>query len=73
MMKMVVTVKKNLNLILFVLMMVLLIVLAYWISERVISHLDQQVPGIGMTNTKVSSEWPVVRFACTERSRSMSR
>ena len=60
MMKMVVAVKKNLNLILFVLMMILLIVLAYWISERVISHLDQQVPGIGMTNTKVSSEWSVV-------------
>ena len=53
MMKMVATVKKNLNLILFVLMMILLIVLAYWISERVMSHLDQQVPGIGIVESKV--------------------
>jgi len=44
MLKMIITLKKNLNLILFVLMMILLIFLAYWISERVISHLDQQVP-----------------------------
>jgi len=53
MMKMVVTLKKNLNLILFVLMMILLIVLAYWISERLMNHLDQQVPGIGIVESKV--------------------
>ena len=47
-MKMVFIVKKNLNLILFVLMMILLVCLAYWISERLINHLDQQVPGIGI-------------------------
>ena len=44
---MVLTVKKNLNLILFVVMMIILVCLAYWISERLINHLDQQVPGIG--------------------------
>jgi len=49
-MKMVITVKKNLNLILFVLMMILMIVLAYWISERLINHLDKQVPEIGMVS-----------------------
>jgi flagellar biogenesis protein FliO len=53
-MKMVLAVKKNLNLILFVLMMILLIILAYWISERMISHLDRQVPGIGIVNRQSS-------------------
>jgi hypothetical protein len=34
-------------------MMILLVVLAYWISERVMKHLDQQVPGIGLIDSKV--------------------
>ena len=52
---MVLTVKKNLNLILFVLMMLLLVVLAYWISERLINHLDEKVPGIGMIESSIVS------------------
>jgi hypothetical protein len=40
-------VKRNSHLIMFVLMMILLMVLAYWISERLIQHLDQTIPHLG--------------------------
>lgn len=44
---MIAIVKRNSQIILFVLMMILLMVLAYWISERLIQHLDTKIPHLG--------------------------
>jgi len=41
---MIAIVKRNSHVIMFVLIMILLILLAYWISERLIQHIDHQVP-----------------------------
>ena len=46
---MVVVMKKYFNLILVLVIMILLIVLAIWVSNRLIHHLDQKLPDVGMS------------------------
>ena len=46
---MVIAIRKYFSLILIVMVMILLIVLAIWVSNRLIQHLDQKLPDVGMT------------------------
>jgi len=46
---MVVVLKKYFNVILFLVIIFLMIVLAIWVSDRLIQHLDQKRPDVGMT------------------------
>jgi hypothetical protein len=45
---MVIVMKKYFNMILFLVVIILMIVLAIWISNRLIQHLDQKIPNLGM-------------------------
>jgi len=40
---MILLLKKNKNAILFIMVMLLMIVLAYWVAERLIQHLDSKI------------------------------
>ena len=46
---MVLAMKKYFHLILVLLIVILIIVLAIWVSNRLIQHLDQKLPNVGMT------------------------
>jgi hypothetical protein len=39
-------------LIMFLMIVVLMIVLAYWISQQLLGHLDKNMPGFGKTGTR---------------------
>ena len=46
---MVLAIKKYFHLILVLLIVILMIVLAIWVSNRLIRHLDQKLPDVGMS------------------------
>jgi len=46
---MVIVMKKYFSMILFLVVIILMIVLAIWISNRLIQHLDQKIPNVGMS------------------------
>jgi len=49
--KMVAMIKKYFTLIMFLMMMMLLIILSIWISNRLIRHLDQKIPDLGLIHS----------------------
>lgn len=48
---MIIVMKKYFNMILFLLIILLMIVLAIWVSNRLIRHLDQKIPNVGMSGS----------------------
>jgi len=55
---MVIVMKKYFNMILFLVVIILMIVLAIWISNRLIQHLDQKIPNLGMSGPHEEKEDP---------------
>ena len=53
---MVIVMKKYFNMILFLVVIILMIVLAIWISNRLIQHLDQKIPNLGMSGPREEKE-----------------